>query len=618
MNEKNLDSKKENSILAMYENVKKVNNLKDLIIENNEQIFNEFSKYDSQISSIKNELNALQGNFAQTQTNTLNDIKVLEDKLRNNYSNINKATKEEVNKEIKKIITQIEETKKINENLVTTAMSNLNIDEIKNNISNVETINKENISKLENDLKKSINEIKETDIGNVVADIESTKNNLEQKIENIKELNEIFVTSNIEDIKANISCLEANSFSKIEELGQELRNIIEAEKQENQKELIDTISNLNIDEIKNNISNLETINKENISKLENDLKKSINEIKETDIGNVVAEIENTKNNLEQKIDTVKENTETFVMSNIEDIKTTISEIQNNTLNKIEILEQNSNAIEEKIEEFKYFDTIRNLENSLSELKETALNTEYNSKAISKKVEELDKVKKEQEKFIVSKISELDTSDEINNIKNDLEQITKKIQEIELLYKQVKVDSLSQMQDYIEKRIIKMKYVSTTQTLTKNIAELKRKVQLLENAQNSEDTIKENIELIISKRLKEQEIELMKNINNIIEEKVREKIQEILKKQKAKKSNQLAQAKKQQEYIESTSMKAKKTIQPSNQRTNYDTQKSKSKNSLDDMVAKLSNVHNVNTNKTKSSINALAKTVKKSQILNFDN
>ena len=159
MNEKKLDKcneeyNNENSILSMYENVKKVNVIKNLIAENNEEVFKEISKYDNQILNSKNELNFLQDNFAKTQTNTLNDIKVLEDKLNNDYTNISKLAKDEINKTVKKIIAQIEESKKANENLVTTAISNLNVEEIKNSISTLKKENDEKISELERSIEK--------------------------------------------------------------------------------------------------------------------------------------------------------------------------------------------------------------------------------------------------------------------------------------------------------------------------------------------------------------------------------------------------------------------------------------------------------------------------------
>jgi len=200
-----------------------------------------------------------------------------------------------------------------------------------------------------------------------------------------------------------------------------------------------------------------------------------------------------------------------------------------------------------------------------------------------------------------------------------------------------------MQDYIEKRILRMKYSTTIQLLTKEINGLKKKIKLLKESENNEFTkedmetiieqklkeqksaLTKNFNTIMKKKLKEQENEFMDNIEAIVEEKVKQTLKQIAKKQKEKK----ASIKKQVEFNDiSTPNRNTKQLRSMSRSNNeiidsiYNTRKTNTKKapaSLDDMVATLSNLPNTKSrNKVTKTMNTLSKAVKKSQILNYDN
>jgi len=647
------------SIINSYSNIKHTNEIKDLLIENNKAILSQVSKYDRKISGILKELDNLQNNISQIQTATTKDLKELETKINNNILTSTEQIKQETNKSVEDLINRIEETKKIsekqqkvlkeifdkkikesedkNKELINQKINELNIDKIK-----------DNINKLEKLTEHKINEISK----NLIGKIENSEIKNQQLI--IKEI----ASLEIDKLKADLKQLESSASKKVEEIQSVLIAKIQEEKQENEKLVSRAIEELNIDEVKTSISKLEELSSEKIDELENILTTKIEEQKEKSEQAILKAIEEL---------------------NIEETKNKIQKLEHETEEKAKELEDRLNT---KIEDLNYFDTIKNIENTIVELKEKTLNLEYSTKAINKKTEELDsinqkkldKVKKEQEKFIISTISELGFEEKVDAVKVAIDDVAKKVDDIETLSKNLQEENFAEMQDYIEKRILRMKFATTVTQITEEISKLKETLISLQNAQDDQNNLIGNIEHIIQEQLQEKESELMKNvetimirklkeqetnykkklqlimrenyqntqnqineittqIDSIVEAKVKETIKEMAKKQKAKKMQQ-AESKKQEQELLLNSIPAKKssTIKSKNKeihstiRNNVEmintvniSKNSNKKPSLDDMVAKLSTTPNTSSRtKTQKSISTLKKAMKKSQILNQDN
>jgi len=570
---------KENSILNIYANVKKTNNFRNLIEENNEEILKEMSKYNKKISVIKGDLNILQNSIGQIQTVASKNMQELETKLSNDVNNIVEKQEKETNETVQKLIKKIEENKKNNEE-----QKKL----LHKKIQELETKNKA----LTND------KIKELNI-----------NNIRENIKNIEK--------NIENIKNQIPESEQKTLDKIKELELNINNKLEYEKKENEEFSLKLIHALNIDEIKNSISNLEISSNAKIQGSENILREEIkkenenvNNIIENNIHAIKEQIVESETILKTQIDSSKKENENLISQAIGQLN--IEEIKNNIINLESLITQKTeelNAIlDEKIKDLNYFETIHSLESTIQDLKEKLLNVEYYTKTISKKVEELDsinqkkldKVRKEQEKFILEKLKESNNIEELNNLRNDITELSAKAKEIESLINASKESSIIEMQDYVEKRILRMKFNSTIQLIVKEINGLKKKISMLQGTEANGEEFNTKIENIIQQKLKNQENIIMNNINSIVEKKLKEALKDIYKNQKIVSTSNQVNA----NFLVNKKNKKRAKNVPS---------------SLDDMVATLTNLPNVNSrNIEKKSISTITKATKKSQILNSDN
>jgi len=587
-------------------NTEKIQSLEDSL---NKKIYDENAKTESiLLDNIKNSVNEIQKNvdvkigekLEENNSLVFNNIEELKNNIIKSETLYNEKIEqiEESNlnniEELKKVLEdKLQDEKEANAEMIANSLEALKIEEIKESILNIEALNTDEIQKLEESLDKKISDKNAKTESILFANIKNLKNNINEFQKNIdnkigeklEENNSIFF-NNLEELKnietANSEKLtqsEENVLNKIQVIEQDLNTKLEIEKKESKELLAKSIEELNIEEIKNDISNLETSNASKIQELEN----SINQI-------IIHE---------------KEKIETSISNNTENIKNEIIEFENN--------------INQKIIDLDYFETIRKLENSTQDLKEQLLNNEYFSKTLSKKIEELDsinqkkldKVKKEQEKFIINKIEELNTNEETDNIKSDLKEISQKMQDIEALINNVKEKSSIEMQNYVEKLILRMKFTTTIQLIVKEINELKKKISLLQNAEEDDDEVNSRIENIIKQKLQKQEKEIMANIDAIVEEKVQEALKEIIRKQKVKKAMQNEIQKKQTQKNNILSNEI--TKMPNKKRANS------SPSSLDDMVATLSNLPTSKSkNIAKKSISTITKATKKSQILNSDN
>jgi len=570
---------KENSILNIYANVKKTNNFRNFIEENNEEILKEMSKYNKKISVIKGDLNILQNSIGQIQTVASKNMQELETKLSNDVNNIVEKQEKETNETVQKLIKKIEENKKNNEE-----QKKL----LHKKIQELETKNKA----LTND------KIKELNI-----------NNIRENIKNIEK--------NIENIKNQIPESEQKTLDKIKELELNINNKLEYEKKENEEFSLKLIHALNIDEIKNSISNLEISSNAKIQGSENILREEIkkenenvNNIIENNIHAIKEQIVESETILKTQIDSSKKENENLISQAIGQLN--IEEIKNNIINLESLITQKTeelNAIlDEKIKDLNYFETIHSLESTIQDLKEKLLNVEYYTKTISKKVEELDsinqkkldKVRKEQEKFILEKLKESNNIEELNNLRNDITELSAKAKEIESLINASKESSIIEMQDYVEKRILRMKFNSTIQLIVKEINGLKKKISMLQGTEANGEEFNTKIENIIQQKLKNQENIIMNNINSIVEKKLKEALKDIYKNQKIVSTSNQVNA----NFLVNKKNKKRAKNVPS---------------SLDDMVATLTNLPNVNSrNIEKKSISTITKATKKSQILNSDN
>lgn len=543
-------NKSDNSILNMYSNVKQKNDLRKLIVENNEGILKELSKNDNKISSINGELNALQKNINKIQEEEKNKHINLENKLTSEVTKKIEDIKKETDELIEKIYIKMDE-----------------------NIKNIERSQQELANKI---------------------DVSDKDNN------------------------ENLTKTEKNLFEKIELANKQFEQQLKNNKKQNDNLLKKSIENLKIDEIKTSITTLATSNSEKLNLLESELNKRLNALKGitesftlTNVGAVRNEIKDLEQNINKKIANID------YTDNIKKIEISIKDLKQNT-NKM-------------IEDIDYSDTIKKFEISIDDLENKVNSSDYAINVLSDNVEKsnilnqkkLDTFKKEQEKYIISEFKKINKKVENNNLKHTLVEVNEKIEDLESWIDSLQEQNSTEIKNYVEKRISKMKYTSTIQLLAKEINELKKKVKILQASNKNEDTDTEKLEYIINKRLNKQKKEIMENIDAIVEERVQETIKEIMKKQKAKKSVQTLPQK--QSYIDDYTPVFKKNTHSITRMDNaeplsYNTRKRRNApNSLDDMVATLSQLPDTSPRNTaRKQLSSMRKAIKKSQLLNFDN
>jgi len=527
--------------------------------------------------------------------------------------------------------------------LIFQKIEELNINQIRDEIIRLEELIAAKTSKLSNAFDSEL------------ASVESQNKELKNAIEIEKENIDSIITNNIKNVKEEFSSLENDTLKKLQTIEQKVLQNFEEEKRQREESIAHSISNLNIEELKNTVSVLENDNLEKVQEIKNSIaqleKMVITRSKELSSAFDIQleSIKSQNEELKNAVDVEKENTKTFLLANVEIIEKGISEFEKDALNRLQESEQKllknlederklrerfivdsisslniddikknisnlelsnseklqkvENILNQKIEELNYSDTIKSIENSILEQKKRILNAEHIGNSINKKVEELDsinqrkldKVKKEQEKFIIKKINELDNTQEITELKTNLQKIVDKTQYLETLMQETNKKSLLDMQDYVEKRILRMKYATTIQQITREIAKLNKKINLLQSAQDSEDEQKANIEYIVEQKLAQREKELMKNVESIIEERVQKTIKEILKKQKAKKEQASIAKREIANSIHNTRRKSARNAPTS----------------LDDMVSTLQK----RSSTTRNTMSTLNKSIRKSQILN---
>lgn len=529
------------------------------------------------------------------------------------------------------------------------------------------------IKDLNASLKKLNKEIKQVDYNKDRA-LEILEQDFSLKLDDVKVIEESLLEDKIidltdESIKKSVSFLEKKLNNQIKKIVQdtsqennkkreeafreafeeykdttngEIKRYQEAANIEIEKELIqklekyDTLINSKLNEEKLNIE-IENL-KQNLIKLEDKISKQLGDVEE-DLKNKIQEEELKRNEMFSK--KIKEMNIESIKENIQTISIKVNELDSINQKKLDkIRKEQEKFITNKITEIDPTEKINEIKTEL----QNALNKLQNVQESINKTQE-NNFKELQEKWdILQKNNLKELAEKINNsetnslkqlkeiVKNSQKSNFENLKEIISTYQQ---KNLEQLQGYIEKRILRMKLVSTTQFMMKEINKLKEKVKVLQVAQQNDEDDENPI----------------KDIDSIVERKVKEVISQMLKEQKAKKNQKAkvaAQNIKEETKKETNMAKTKAVaknqniayIQPveQKQKVQHTQQTNKAKTttkkiakeegkiltqqkmptSINDMLAARGEKIDSKANTVTKSISNITKAVKKSQILNFDN
>lgn len=455
------------------------------ILENSEQIKNDFLSFNSKIEEISNLSNVLNSSIEEL-TNKLgmefgSINSNLDEKLNSFDSKIKEILNENNANLMEKLTSIIDFTNEINSKLANAEnKSNLSIEFSINSIN-------ENIKAIEATLKEQI-EKNSSNLEDKLISINNSFEFLKEKIENSSDSN----TASFENIENAINSTSAN----LEVLKSDFQNVAS----ENKKELLNTIQGLMeaVNSIEANIQNSASRENENPKEILDNLKSEINsviislnnsnkadftETKEK-IGELKNEIEKTQEEIKASFADEMNNLKTgydILIGNVNNIKTALdSTISAETY---DIKEQNNKLIDD-INSIK-----ESLENSINKadlnLKDYFDDTKRSVNSIQAFIENLNETAKTNKEDIETSIQELKAenieakSDVENKIQQLLEQISNN-ENIETIKNSI-VYALNNSSDSRKNGIIE-KIEENTNNINENI----------DNAKNQINSIKENI------------------------------------------------------------------------------------------------------------------------------
>lgn len=398
------------------------------ILENSEQIKNDFLSFNSKIEEISNLSNVLNSSIEEL-TNKLgmefgSINSNLDEKLNSFDSKIKEILNENNANLMEKLTSIIDFTNEINSKLANAEnKSNLSIEFSINSIN-------ENIKAIEATLKEQI-EKKSSNLEDKLISINNSFEFLKEKIENSSDSN----TASFENIENAINSTSAN----LEVLKSDLKNVAS----ENKKELLNTIQGLMeaVNSIEANIQNSASRENENPKEILDNLKSEINslltslnnsnradftETKEK-IGELKNEIEKTQEEIKASFADEMNNLKTgydILIGNVNNIKTALdSTISAETY---DIKEQNNKLIDD-INSIK-----ESLENSINKadlnLKDYFDDTKRSVNSIQAFIENLNETAKTNKEDIETSIQELkaENIETKNDVENKIQQLLEQI------------------------------------------------------------------------------------------------------------------------------------------------------------------------------------------------
>lgn len=398
------------------------------ILDNSEQIKNDFLSFNSKIEEISNLSNVLNSSIEEL-TNKLgmefgSINSNLDEKLNSFDSKIKEILNENNANLMEKLTSIIDFTNEINSKLANAEnKSNLSIEFSINSIN-------ENIKAIEATLKEQI-EKNSSNLEDKLISINNSFEFLKEKIENSSDFN----TASFENIENAINSTSAN----LEVLKSDLKNVAS----ENKKELLNTIQGLMeaVNSIEANIQNSASRENENPKEILDNLKSEINsviislnnsnkadftETKEK-IGELKNEIEKTQEEIKASFADEMNNLKTgydILIGNVNNIKTALdSTISAETY---DIKEQNNKLIDD-INSIK-----ESLENSINKadlnLKDYFDDTKRSVNSIQAFIENLNETAKTNKEDIETSIQELkaENIEAKNDVENKIQQLLEQI------------------------------------------------------------------------------------------------------------------------------------------------------------------------------------------------
>ena len=398
------------------------------ILDNSEQIKNDFLSFNSKIEEISNLSNVLNSSIEELTNKLGMEFDSINSNLDEKLNSFDSKIKEILNENnanlMEKLTSIIDFTNEINSKLANAEnKSNLSIEFSINSIN-------ENIKAIEATLKEQI-EKNSSNLEDKLISINNSFEFLKEKIENSSDSN----TASFENIENAINSTSAN----LEVLKSDLKNVAS----ENKKELLNTIQGLMeaVNSIEANIQNSASRENENPKEILDNLKSEINslltslnnsnradftETKEK-IGELKNEIEKTQEEIKASFADEMNNLKTgydILIGNVNNIKTALdSTISAETY---DIKEQNNKLIDD-INSIK-----ENLENSINKadlnLKDYFDDTKRSVNSIQAFIENLNETAKTNKEDIETSIQELkaENIEAKNDVENKIQQLLEQI------------------------------------------------------------------------------------------------------------------------------------------------------------------------------------------------
>ena len=189
------------------------------------------------------------------------------------------------------------------------------------------------------------------------------------------------------------------------------------------------------------------------------------------------------------------------------------------IDKIREIEKESNQLKENIENFgtdsfRYIEehkkeNNKNLDKLKSDFSNQLAKQENNFEEKIYKLS-VDKIK-EKQKDIEKRLKEVETINQNKLEKVEREQekfirtkIDMHVVKMEQLIEENRKQILKEAKDYMESRILRMKYALTIQSIQEEIAELKNRIHAVEsedNAENEDEKLRKKVELLVDNRIK---------------------------------------------------------------------------------------------------------------------
>lgn len=430
--------------------------------------------------SLDKKMESLEKKFSKEMNKSLQKLDIIKE---------NNTTEELANnfEEYKKIV-DIDTLKAKQEDLTKSVqkLEEINIDEIRTaqeNITNIETKYKQDIENATSILNDAINQ----SINRILEDAE----NKQSEIEKYRS-----------EIESKLADLEDNVNSTIEYKATLNKKMVEL--QHSQKNLENDFVTYQKD-IENDINKYQ----EKIKTYQANIQKNIETSQKNinDKVNLIDEIHNKQGNIEKQITELKEEgvklRELFseqtklVIPEMETAKEELFKIRENTANKLLTIEK---TIDEKI-----------IEDSKKTKKEfSKLLSELDVEGIRDRINKIDEDKDDlvakYEELIAEKVYQNEDSEKIVELERVTKDISANLQETK--YQQEEI--FEQMKNYVEKRILRMKYVTTIQALIKEIDKLKNTIASMQTTSDTDATDDERIMKLVDKQVRQ-------TINQMIKE-----------------------------------------------------------------------------------------------------